>query len=788
MLRLVRDFRPRVVVVDPISNMLAAGTADEAQAMLLRLVDSLKHQQITALFTNLTSAGDASLEQTDLGISSIVDTWILLRDIELGGERNRGMYVLKSRGMAHSNQIREFLLTDRGIELRDVYVGPEGVLTGSMRLAQEARERAAAIDREREEEAAGAGSWSGGAPRSRPSSRRCGASSRRSRKRPPGRPRRPACSRSGASATGPRWREVARPTRATGYATKVRHPEARPMQNASDRAGPPAADPPEPDEVVELRLYVAGQTPKSVAALANLKRVCEEHLPGRHTIEVIDLLQQPARARADQIVAIPTLVRRVPEPVRKVIGTLADTERVLVGLRIEPRQRPHRVADVAGLRRPTRTERAAGAAGGRRGPGAQVAELRRRLEEAEETIRAIREDEVDAFVVSRGEADRVLTLESADRPYRGYVEAMRQAAVTLSRRRHHPLREPRLRAAGDAAPGVRRRRPDRPVHGLLQPPGPQRGHRPPPRRPRRGAAGAERRRRGAGAPDGERLDGGAGRRLPGHHRPHRPEAAGRGDGGGTAVALDPGADGRRHRRRRPLGHADPRRGRRAAALRHGPDRPRLRRGLPAPPVPRPGGPDDPTAGAALDRPGASPGETIRGAEVRLERGDGQDFHLLLGSGPITDAGGSVIGFVATLTNITELRRVEDELREADRRKDEFLAMLAHELRNPLSAIVNAVQVARHSPDDGEARSWSAEVIERQARQLGHLVDDLLDVSRISRGKFQLRKELIDARHGHRACRPGGPAAGGREGPGAAPLRPRRRRWRSRSTRPGSSRS
>src|SRR3954447_9136342 len=162
MLRLVRDFRPQVVVVDPISNMLVAGTADDAQAMLLRLVDSLKHQQITALFTNLTSAGDASLEQTDLGVSSIVDTWILLRDIELGGERNRGIYVLKSRGMAHSNQIREFLLTDRGIELRDVYVGPAGVLTGSMRLAQEARERAAAIEREGEEGPGGGGAGRGG--------------------------------------------------------------------------------------------------------------------------------------------------------------------------------------------------------------------------------------------------------------------------------------------------------------------------------------------------------------------------------------------------------------------------------------------------------------------------------------------------------------------------------------------------------------------------------------------------------------------------------------------------
>jgi circadian clock protein KaiB len=112
------------------------------------------------------------------------------------------------------------------------------------------------------------------------------------------------------------------------------------MQDFSDRPGSGVVESPEPDEIVALRLYVAGQTPKSVTALANLKRVCEEHLAGRHTIEVIDLLQQPARARSDQIVAIPTLVRRVPEPVRKVIGTLADTERVLVGLRIETGRTP----------------------------------------------------------------------------------------------------------------------------------------------------------------------------------------------------------------------------------------------------------------------------------------------------------------------------------------------------------------------------------------------------------------------------------------------------------------
>src|SRR5262249_57887873 len=115
------------------SNLVAAGTLLQASAILVRLVDFLKAAQITGLFLNLTSAGSA-LETTDVGFSSLIDTWLLLRDIELGGERNRGIYVLKSRGMAHSNQIREFVLSEQGIDLQDVYLGPEGVLTGSMRL------------------------------------------------------------------------------------------------------------------------------------------------------------------------------------------------------------------------------------------------------------------------------------------------------------------------------------------------------------------------------------------------------------------------------------------------------------------------------------------------------------------------------------------------------------------------------------------------------------------------------------------------------------------------------
>ena len=105
----------------------------------------------TALLTSLTT-GSHVIEQSEVGISSLIDTWLLVRDIETDGERTRGLYILKSRGMAHSNQIREFLLTDHGVELRDVYIGPSGVLTGSARLAQEAQEQAAQATHEQEVE------------------------------------------------------------------------------------------------------------------------------------------------------------------------------------------------------------------------------------------------------------------------------------------------------------------------------------------------------------------------------------------------------------------------------------------------------------------------------------------------------------------------------------------------------------------------------------------------------------------------------------------------------------
>jgi len=145
----ISSFQPSIVAVDPITNLLTVSSLGEVRSMLTRLVDFLKTQGITAIFTSLTAAG-VSLEASEVDISSLMDTWLLLKCIELGGERNRALYVLKSRGMEHSNQIREFVLTDNGLRMLDVYLGPEGVLTGSARMSQEGREKAAGTARQQQ--------------------------------------------------------------------------------------------------------------------------------------------------------------------------------------------------------------------------------------------------------------------------------------------------------------------------------------------------------------------------------------------------------------------------------------------------------------------------------------------------------------------------------------------------------------------------------------------------------------------------------------------------------------
>ncbi len=142
--KIISNFDPGIVVVDPVTGLIDSGTQAETRSMLLRLIDFLKGKQITALMTTLTG-GESAQEHTEVNISSLVDTWLLLRDIESGGERNRGLYILKSRGAAHSNQIREFLLTDRGVELRNVYLSETGLLTGSARVSQEAKDASQAL-------------------------------------------------------------------------------------------------------------------------------------------------------------------------------------------------------------------------------------------------------------------------------------------------------------------------------------------------------------------------------------------------------------------------------------------------------------------------------------------------------------------------------------------------------------------------------------------------------------------------------------------------------------------
>lgn len=149
--KLVLEKKPKVVIFDPISNLAAIGSNAEVQNMLMRLLDFLKGRGITSLCTSLTH-GSSPIEMTEVGISSIMDTWLLLRDTEYSGERTRVMYILKSRGMAHSNQVREFIITNKGIDLTDVYVGAGMVYTGAARFVQESKDSAEAFALQQETE------------------------------------------------------------------------------------------------------------------------------------------------------------------------------------------------------------------------------------------------------------------------------------------------------------------------------------------------------------------------------------------------------------------------------------------------------------------------------------------------------------------------------------------------------------------------------------------------------------------------------------------------------------
>ncbi len=151
MFKEIANYRPDVVIVDPITSLMDLGTASEGKGMVTRLIDYLKAGQVTSLFTSLTQGG-AAPQQTESTMSSLMDAWLLLQDFEGNGERNRVLYVLKARGMAHSNQVREFLISNHGVDVVDAYIGPSGVLTGSARAAQSSLEMAAVVAGQQEAE------------------------------------------------------------------------------------------------------------------------------------------------------------------------------------------------------------------------------------------------------------------------------------------------------------------------------------------------------------------------------------------------------------------------------------------------------------------------------------------------------------------------------------------------------------------------------------------------------------------------------------------------------------
>lgn len=141
---LVKTFKTSVVVLDPIANLVTVGSMSEVKSMLIRLIDFLQTEQITVMLTAL-SLNTVIQEQTDEGVSSLVDVWLSIKDIEFNGESNRGLYVMKSRGMRHSNQVREFVMTDEGLDLVDVYLSDDGVVTGSAREARQLYEQTGVV-------------------------------------------------------------------------------------------------------------------------------------------------------------------------------------------------------------------------------------------------------------------------------------------------------------------------------------------------------------------------------------------------------------------------------------------------------------------------------------------------------------------------------------------------------------------------------------------------------------------------------------------------------------------
>ncbi len=315
--RIVREHQSRCMVVDPLSAIAKAGAALAAGRVAERLICLAKSEGITLLSTSLLQGAQPLSEETPVQISTIADTWIHLMNISQAGERNRALSIVKSRGMKHSNQVRELILSDEGIALADVYTAAGDVLMGTARWQKEAAEKTeqerilAEVEHKRSEVALVRAELTARIEaleqelkqKEAEAERLNGADARHKLdlvKR-----------REGLEHSERRWPMI---------------PFGDEQPRRSEEKGP-----------FVFRLYVVDEGPGSARAIANLSAICKNHLPDNHQIEIVDLLQDPRRVLSDHILATPTLIKLSPAPVRKIIGDLGQEAKVLLALGLQQR-------------------------------------------------------------------------------------------------------------------------------------------------------------------------------------------------------------------------------------------------------------------------------------------------------------------------------------------------------------------------------------------------------------------------------------------------------------------
>ena len=326
----VRAFRPSVVAVDPISNLTLGHHDLDVKPTLMRLIDFLKQQQITTLFTCLSSGGWR--DTGGLAARRVVAHGYLAAAAQCGVQRRAQPHDLRAEIARHG-------ALESSARVRPERPGhrPGGCLCRGRPRAHRHRARGAGDARAHRRRGAPAGS-----PAQAAAARRQTQSDRGTDRR--------AASRGGIGSGGGELRHRAADLAGANHAAehpghgaaarrrrrRQRPDEGRAITDMTLQVARPAPATAAAAAIFELRLYVAGQTAKSIAAIANLKRICETHLAGKYRIEVIDLTKTPQLAAGDQIIAVPTLVRRLPEPVKKILGDLSNEERVLVGLDVQP--------------------------------------------------------------------------------------------------------------------------------------------------------------------------------------------------------------------------------------------------------------------------------------------------------------------------------------------------------------------------------------------------------------------------------------------------------------------